>query len=201
MSHEFKRIEEFVGWAYRRFELDGASLERVVAEAATSFGADGRFIQEFVFDAWRFFAIEAMTGHQPRAVPVPPLPHEQVDVAVEIDEHQGNERGRLTAARRRRLVDLVRSDETPWVRWMERHPENGVPMRLLNMTKEQLLAAATVRDHESAEARRRAALCRRVAEQLAPGQRAREVMTEQDLERIDEELEPKPTPTPIRALA
>jgi hypothetical protein len=38
-----------------------------------------------------------------------------------------------------------------------------------------------------------------VAEQLAPGQRAREVMTEQDLEQLDAELEP--APTPIRALA
>ncbi len=199
MSHEFKRIEEFVGWAYRKFEVDGASLDRVVDEAMRSFGPDGQFIQEFVFDAWKFFAIEAMTGHQPRAVPVLPLPNEKVEVAVEIDEHQGNERTRLTAARRQRLVELVRNDEKPWARWMERHPENGVPMRLLNMTKEQLLAAATIRDHESAEAKKRATLCRRVADQLAPGQRAREVMTEQDLERLDDELEPKPTP--IRALA
>jgi hypothetical protein len=198
VSHEFKTIEEFVGWAYRRFEIDGASLDRIISEAERTYGPNGAFIRDFVVDAWRYFALEAMTGARPRVVPIPALPHEAVEVSIEADEREAPA-PRLTSARRARLVEMVRADAKPWAQWLEKHPDTGVPMRLLNMTREQLLAAATVRDHESVEARKRAALCRRVAERLAPGQRAREVVTEADLEQLDAELEP--APTPIRALA
>lgn len=200
MAHEFRTIEEFVGWAYRRFEIEGASLDRIIADAERTYGPNGNFIRDFVVDAWRYFALEAMTGHRPRVVPVPALPDERVEVAFDMNDSESPaERTRMTAARKAKLVELVRSDAKPWAHWMEKHPETGVPMRLLNMTKEQLLAAAVVRDHESAEAKKRATLCRQIAEKLAPGQRAREVMTQEQIEQLDDELEPKPTP--IRALA
>ena len=196
-QQKFATIEQYVGWAYRRFELEGCSLERIVDEGVGTFGPNGEFVRAFVLEAMRFFAIEAMTGAAPRVIPLPPDgASDKVSVVI---EGETVERARLTRERRDRLVGLVRADEKPWARWMEKHPETGVPMRLINMTREQLLAAATVREHESVEARKRAALCRRVADRLAPGQKAREVMTEADLETIDEELDPKPTP--IRALA
>ena len=195
----YRSIEEFVGWAYRRFEIEGASLDRVLADAERTYGPDGRFIREFVLEAWRFFAIEAMTGARPRVVPIPAMPQEDVSVAIEFAESDALERSRLSAARRARIVELVRGDDAPWARWMERHQESGAPVRLLNMTREQLLIAAATRDQESAEARRRAALCRSIADRLAPGQRARDVMTQEDIERMDADAQ-RGTP-PIRVLA
>jgi len=196
---EYRSIQEFVGWAYRRFEVEGASLDRVMADAERTWGPNGAFIREFVLDAWRFFAIEAMTGARPRVVPIPALPREQVSVAIEFGDHEDGDRIRLSAQRRARIVELVRRDDAPWADWMERRADTGTPMRLLDMTREQLLVAAAARERESADARRRAALCRRIAERLGPGQRAREVLTQEDIERMDQDERPRPAT--IRSMA
>jgi hypothetical protein len=68
------------------------------------------------------------------------------------------------------------------------------------MTREELLVAANVRDDESREARRRAVMYREIANQLQPGQVAGTVITETEVQQIEDRLLSQEQPT-ILAIA
>lgn len=73
-------------------------------------------------------------------------------------------------------------------KWFEHDPKTGKYLRLSIMVKEQCLAAAENRERRSSGDLTRAGMLRMVAGRLAPGQRVSEVWSEEELERLEQQI-------------
>lgn len=73
-------------------------------------------------------------------------------------------------------------------RWFEHDPKTGKYLRLGIMVKEQCLAAAENRERRAGGDLTRAGMLRMVAGRLAPGQRVSEVWSEEELERLEQQI-------------
>jgi hypothetical protein len=190
-EQQMRAIEEYIRWAYAEFQLEGLPVDTLVERGVERYGPNGQFIRTFVVEAMRYFAQEVITGGKAAVVVmVPPEEHlpPRRYIPTAVEEADATEFMRMTPRKRERLIEMVRTDVKPWARWIEAHPSTGEPMRLVNMTKEQVLLVADARDRQGEYARRRAELCRRVAAKMGEEQIVRDVLTERDLERIEAEI-------------
>jgi hypothetical protein len=73
-------------------------------------------------------------------------------------------------------------------KWFEHDPKTGKYLRLGIMVKEQCLAAAESRERRATGDLTRAGMLRMVAGRLAPGQRVSEVWSEEELERLEQQI-------------
>ena len=73
-------------------------------------------------------------------------------------------------------------------KWFEHDPKTGKYLRLSIMVKEQCLAAAENRERRAGGDLTRAGMLRMVAGRLAPGQRVSEVWSEEELERLEQQI-------------
>lgn len=73
-------------------------------------------------------------------------------------------------------------------RWFEHDPKTGKYIRLGYMVKEQCLAAAEKREQRATGDLTRAGMLRMVAGRLNPGQRVSEVWSEDELERLEQQI-------------
>lgn len=80
------------------------------------------------------------------------------------------------------VADGIRG--SPWERWLERDPATGAHVRLVDMTREQLLAAAGSREERAKTERRRADFDRALAARLRDGQRVRERWTTDEIDAL-----------------
>lgn len=168
-------VDAFVRWAHNQHATGQQSAEQLVAIAIERYAKSPALLEAFVREAFLFFAVEAVTG----ARPVVEWTTTNVDGDVaDIDKRSPRRR----AATIRRMME---DQDNPVTRFFERHPEDGIEIPLLSMTREELLAAADIRDGESIRARRRAEICRSVASRLRPGQVANDVVSEQDIASIE----------------
>lgn len=112
--------------------------------------------------------------------------------------------GRGSVVTRRLSADDVRDaidEEQPdWSKWTEYDPTSKTHIRLLDMTKEQLIDAALTREGRGDTEYRRAALARLVAGRLQPGQVAHSVWSEDELTVIYDRIELKRPKTALKPL-
>lgn len=73
-------------------------------------------------------------------------------------------------------------------KWLEHDPKTGKYLRLGIMVKEQCLAAAESRERRAGGDLTRAGMLRMVAGRLSPGQRVSEVWSEEELERLEQQI-------------
>lgn len=181
LADVFPTVDAFLRWGQRQHEAGQLSAEQLVTMAIERYASSPQLLEAFIREAFYFFALEAVTGRRPSLEPDGDAP------AVVRTEYpvEKIERMKMTAQRRARIMQLAHEHEdNPVAKFFEKHPTHGVTVPLLMMTREELLAAANQRDVESIEARRRAELCRSMAERLEPGQIAEEVFTEGEVERL-----------------
>ena len=168
--------DQLARWAARQFDSTGASIDRLVAHAVKEFGRDPDWIKAFVLEQFREEITRGVTGRAMRAerggetsgegdrAPAPsrPVP------AIDPDK----------APARRRIVAAARSSATPaWAKTLAIDPDRRTFRPMLSLTREELLDGS----HYLAG---RAALCAAIAERLQPGQRVRDVFTEEGLTEL-----------------
>lgn len=71
-----------------------------------------------------------------------------------------------------------------WARWLERDPTTGTHVRIVDMTRDQLLAAANDRDARAKVQRTRARFNRALAAQMGDGQRVRDAWTDYAIDAL-----------------
>lgn len=205
-QHDFPAVDAFVRWARRQYETGQQTADQLVRHAMQQYERSPVLLEQFVREALTLFAIQVASGdktfdafkpeheHAPTSKPAPETP-----TASEVyDRNEAARIARRQRAARIQQMILEASTENPVTRFFEQHPAEQVAVPILQMTREELLAAAVNRDIESATARKRAALCREVARRLAPGQVAQEVVTETDLESIEKTIADAEAPKPIK---
>lgn len=89
------------------------------------------------------------------------------------------------------LKEQLERDPVDFSRWMERDPNTGVQVPLVEMVKEQVLAAAEVRGKRGMEELKREAMLRFVAGRLQPGQRVGDVWSDDLLADLAQRIEVK----------
>jgi len=177
-ADEFPVIESYFRWARSQYEEGHKTADAIAVDAIRRYGNSPAILESLIREVFRLFAHEAIAGRRP----VTPAPiAETFASAVDND---GGHRDRMTARRKQAIIDKIRNADDPVTKFFERHPDHRVEVPLLSMTREQLLEAATYRDAESAQAQRRARLCREIADRLQPGQVAQEVFTEEEVETM-----------------
>ena len=176
-AHDYPVIDAYLRWAKTQHEEGKLTAPAIASAAIQRYGGSPAILEALIKEAFQLFAVEAVHGRRPMIED----PDDQ-----QQSSHIDNSRGtgdRMTARRRAAIVERVRlHGDDPVSRFFERHPKHTVPVPLLNLNREELLAAASYRDAESIHAKRRAQLCRQMADRLQPGQVAREVITEEDIE-------------------
>lgn len=195
-QHDFPAVDAFVRWARRQYETGQQTADQLVRHAMQQYERSPVLLEQFVREALTFFAIEVANGNKTLQAfqPEPEAP-----AASEVyDRAEAAAIARKQRAQRIQQTILEASADNPVTRFFEKHPAEQVAVPILQMTREELLAAAVARDIESATARKRAALCREVARRLAPGQVAQEVVTENDLESIEQTIADAEAPKPIK---
>ena len=181
-ADEFPVIDAYLRWARHQHETGSKTADELVAEAVRRYGSNPTILEALVREALRLFALEAITGRSPITDIADVMPETPKVRAVEAG---AEDRARLSAKRRAEIIRIAHeSTDNPVAKFFERHPEHAVTVPLLALTREELIAAASQRDIESAAATRRAMLCRRLADRLQPGQVAGDVFTEQEVERL-----------------
>lgn len=192
---EYPAVDAFVRWARKQYASGEQTADQLVRRAMHQYSQSPLLLESFVREALTFFALEVQTGKRPAIID---------EALAHIDDASNRSDAmepavRMTAQRRRRIVEMVAhgSLDDPVTRFFEKHAGVGIVVPILKMTREELLDAAVARDIESAEARKRAALCRAVAERLQPGQVAEEVVTENDLETMEQLIVDQNAPVPF----
>ena len=196
-SADFPAVDAFVRWAKTQYSTGQRTADQLVREAMERYAQSPVMLEAFVREALTFFAIEISTGQRPGVV------HEAIGAAPLADGSDASDAlPRMSKARRQRIMDSVMNStaDNPVSRFFERHPTQRMVVPILSMTREELLVAAEVRDDESREARRRAVMYREIANQLQPGQVAGTVITETEVQQIEDRLLSQEQPT-ILAIA
>lgn len=195
-QHDFPAVDAFVRWARRQHETGQQTADQLVRHAMQQYERSPVLLEQFVREALTLFAIQVASGDKTLDAfqPEPEAPA----VSEVYDRNEVATIARRRRARQIQQMVMEASPDNPVTRFFEKHPAEQVAVPILQMTREELLAAAVNRDIESAEARKRAALCREVASRLAPGQIAKEVVTETDLESIEQTIVAAEAPKPIR---
>lgn len=199
----YPALERFSDYAQARIK-DGASVADVIEEGIQRYCQDGQFVRQLVVDAMRFAAMGAATGkgiaHASARVEDDPsdLSATSDDALAQLAHRQRGFQeskemrvARLQARSRSELLRMIQEQpagSNPIAQFFEMHPTTRVPVKLLTLTREELLAAADKREDEGEYARRRALLCRELAAKLAPNQRAHEVWKERDITRLEEKI-------------
>jgi hypothetical protein len=199
----YPALEKFYEYAQKRI-AEGASIPDVIDEGLSRFCGDGKFVRQFVVDAMKYVSLEAATSRKPVIITEGEPAHAAKSAASVAQ--QATERGtkgygprHMHPRTRKEFLKSLDDPRSPVARFFEKHPDTRVAVKILTLTREDLLKAAIVRDEESAQARRRALLCREVASALAPGQRAQEVFTERDLAQLEKAILEREQPTPIKS--
>jgi hypothetical protein len=206
----YPALERFFEYAQERIAA-GAVVPDIVEEGIQRYCQDGQFVRQLVVDAMRFAALGAATGRglkltAPRTDDDPSdLSNGAESALAELAnrQHEAHElrQMRIQARSRTDLLKLIAEQGTsssPVAKFFELHPSTRVPVKLLTLTREELLAAATRREQESEYSRRRAILCREMASRLLPGQRAEEIWKESDIASLEQKILDREQPTPIR---
>lgn len=196
---EYPAVDAFVRWARKQYASGEQTADQLVKRAMAQYAQSPLLLEAFVREALTFFALEVTTGKRPGIVNASLA---QADPMPVSDSSEGGDRAqRFSAKRRQHILKMVMYGDLddPITKFFEKHPGVGVVVPILKMTREELLEAAVARDVESAEARKRAALCRAVAERLQPGQVAEEVVTETDLEKMEQRIVKQSAPRPLRS--
>lgn len=183
LADTFPTVDAFIRWGHRQHEAGQMSAEELVGEAIKRYGSSPALLESFIREAFYFFAIEAITGKRLR------FTDDDDDTApAVVRTNVPAEKLETIRANAKRRAEIMRAaaaaEDNPVARFFEKHPTHQVTVPLLMMTREELIAVAAQRDTDAVEARRRAELCRRLAEKLQPGQVAEEVFTEGEVERI-----------------
>lgn len=179
---DFPVIDSFLRWARTQHETGTKNPDDLVADAIRRYGANPVLLESLIRESLRLLALEAITGRSPLAELDDEL---ATKPTVRALDSGAEERIRMSARRRADILRLAQqSTDNPVSKFFERHPDHAVTVPLLALTREELFAAADVRDAESRAAIRRAMLCRRIAEKLQPGQVAGDVFSEEEVERL-----------------
>lgn len=189
LADTFPTVDAFIRWGHRQHEAGQMSAEELVGEAIKRYGASPALLESFVREAFYFFAIEAVTGKRLK------FTDDEVDQPAVVRTSVPAEKVETLRANARRRAEVMRAaaaaadSDNPVAKFFEKHPTHQVNVPLLMMTREELLDVANQRESEAIGARRRAELCRRIAEKLQPGQVAEEVFTEGEVERIAKSIQ------------
>ena len=180
LGDDFPVLDAYTRWAKVQHEGAQKTEDELVAIALRRYAESPTLLEALVRESLRYLAIEAIHGRAARVVP-PGRPAGRTEEMVAAAET-------MSARRRAEIIDRIRNakdaNDNPVARFFERHPIEGVDVPILSMTREELLVAAQHRDVESLQAKRRAMLCREIAERLAPGQVAGEILDEVQLADI-----------------
>jgi hypothetical protein len=173
-AKDFPAIDAFVRWA--KTQHDGAQRDpdELVAIAIQKYAQSPALLEAFVRESLRYLALEAINGKV------------EVSDTYERKREQAEHMVSVMSSRRRaKIIENIRNakddNDNPVARFFERHPIEGIDVPILSMTREELIVAAEYRESESVQAKRRAMLCREIADRLSPGQVAGEVLDETQL--------------------
>lgn len=185
VQSDFPAVDAFVRWARGQYSTGQRTADQLVRVAMEKYAASPVLLEAFVREALTFFAIEIATGQRP---PVIQSAVAEADRAATSDGH--DKLPRMTSARRQRLMAQVMATDadSPVAKFFEKHPTERLVVPILSMTREELLAAANVRDEQSREAMRRSVLLREIADKLGPGQIAGDVISDTEVQRIEHRL-------------
>ena len=189
LADTFPTVDAFIRWGHRQHEAGQMSAEELVGEAIKRYSGSPALLESFVREAFYFFAIEAVTGKRLRFTDDDDTAPAVVRTSVPAEKIETIKANAKRRAEIMRAAAAAADSDNPVAKFFEKHPTHQVTVPLLMMTREELIEVAVQRDAEAVGARRRAELCRRLAEKLQPGQVAEEVFTEGEVERIAKSIQ------------
>lgn len=162
-------LKQLRTWVSAEIETgEPADAKTLASRAARHFRADPEFCTRFLDENLRAFIYEeivAFIGRNRQLAATQMRRLAAADIATAIE-------------------DAASGDESPWAKWLEYDPGSGTYIPLLDLTREQGLAAVQYRQERVNAELHNLEFVRLVVGKLKAGQRVRDVWTEEELADI-----------------